>query len=146
MTGRVKVCQDIHRLQGVYGVLGFFYEPSLSFCDVRWNAAMACLYHCISTRNKCKIQIESCCLNLNAQNQVSQLSYSIYIHGKSYSAWTHWQTYIVARILEPFSYWGNIDVLLWSYLRQFTFGITSYKSYKATTCHLEIGAVCAHWR
>ena len=33
--------------KGVYGVLGFFNEPFLSFCDVRWNAAMAC----ISTRN-----------------------------------------------------------------------------------------------
>ena len=29
VTGSVKVCQDFHRLQGVYGVLGFFYEPSL---------------------------------------------------------------------------------------------------------------------
>ena len=48
-------------------------------CDVRWNAAMACLYHCISTCNKCKIQIEFRCLNLKAQNQVDQLSYGKYM-------------------------------------------------------------------
>ena len=73
----------IFRLQGVYGVLGIFNEPSLSFCDVTWHAAMACLYYCTSTRNKCKIQIEFRCLNLNAQNQVSQLSYGKYIENQA---------------------------------------------------------------
>ena len=35
VTGSVKVCQVFHRIQGVYVVLGFFYEPFLSLCDVR---------------------------------------------------------------------------------------------------------------
>ena len=34
------------------------------------------------------------------------------IHGKSCNASTHWQTYIVARIFEPFSHCGIIDVPL----------------------------------
>ena len=40
---------------------------------------MKCLYHCISTTNKCNIQIEFCYLNLNAQNQLSLLLYSKYM-------------------------------------------------------------------
>ena len=47
----------------VYGV------PSWTifiFCNVWWSAAIH-----ISSRNKCKIQMEFRCLNLNAQNQVS---------------------------------------------------------------------------
>ena len=79
----LKYVKDFHRLQCVYSVLGFFYEPSLSFCDVRWNAVMTCLYHCISTWNKCKIKIELSCLNINAQNQVSQLSYSKYMENRA---------------------------------------------------------------
>ena len=43
------------------------------------NAAMTCLYHYISTTNKCKIEIEFRCLNLYAQNQVSQLLYGKYV-------------------------------------------------------------------
>ena len=44
---------------------------------------MACIYHCISTRNKCKIEIEFRCLNPNAQKQVSQLSYGKYMESHS---------------------------------------------------------------
>ena len=83
----------------VYGFqMGFFYEPSLSLCNVGQNWAMKSLYRCISTRNKCKIQIEFRCLKLNTQNQVS---YIRQIYAKTCNAWTHWQTYIVARIFEP---------------------------------------------
>ena len=52
-------------------VYAFFCESALSFCDVKWNAVMAYLYHSISSINKYKIQINFRCLNLNAQNQVS---------------------------------------------------------------------------
>ena len=57
-----------------------------------------------------------------------------------------WQTYIVPRIFAPFfAHWRNIVVLLRSCLRHLilhlTCEITSYKSYKATTCHLVIGTV-----
>ena len=43
------------------------------------NAAMTYLYHCISTRNKCKIQIKFRCLNLNTKNQVPYTLYGKYM-------------------------------------------------------------------
>ena len=68
---------------------------------------MKCLYHCISTRNKCNIQIEFRCLKLNTQNQVS---YIRRIHANSCNAWTHWQTYIAARIFENILEYARIFV------------------------------------
>ena len=40
---------------------------------------MTSLYHFISTGNKCKIQIEFRCLNLNAQNKVAYFLYGKYM-------------------------------------------------------------------
>ena len=49
------------RPPGKWNESSMVYRGSLSFCDVRWNVAMACPYHCISIRNKCEIQIKFRC-------------------------------------------------------------------------------------